>query len=281
MWHEGTDGMAEQRVVAASDSGPELGYVAAGPPSAPAVLLLHSLGADTRMWLPQWDDLAAGHRVLAMDSRGHGRSGWDGAVSVDAWATDIARVLTHAGVDRVSLVGVSMGGVQAMAYTARYSAKVAGLVVADSFARLDGEVAAGKIAGLMGQAERLGMSGLADAYVADTFTVTPLPPSAVDVRDSIASLPRSAYLATVQACFSADVAGLLPLITAPALVLWGERDQKTPRVLSEHIAAAMGVPLREIPGAGHLSNLENPVAFTAAVADFLATRARYEGMGID
>jgi 3-oxoadipate enol-lactonase len=267
-----------QRTVPSSDGAPALAYVEAGAPAAPVVLLLHSLGADSRMWRPQWDDLAASYRVLAMDSRGHGRSGWDGSVSVEAWSDDVERVLAHADVRRVCLVGVSMGGIQAMTYAARHPERVAGLVIADSFARVDADVAEGKIATLAGQAERLGMGALADAYVEDTFTSTPAPPSAHDIRDAIAGLDPAAYTATVRTCFTADVAGLLPRITAPALVVWGERDAKTPLALSEAIAA--GLPdarLHRIPEAGHLSNLENPAAFTALVADFLGTRARFLG----
>jgi pimeloyl-ACP methyl ester carboxylesterase len=269
------------RTVPGSDGHPELAYVDTGSPSTPAVLLLHSLGTDTRMWLPQRDGLVRRHRVLAMDSRGHGRSGGDEVMAVGEWVADVDRVLTHAGVDRVTVVGLSMGGIQAMAYAAQHPERVAGLVVADSFARLDPEVADGKIAMLTGQAERLGMSGLADAYVADTITLTPAPPGAWDVRAAIAAMTAPAYLAAVRTCFGADVTGLLPMITAPTLVLWGERDEKTPRPLSELVAARIdGARLARVPMAGHLSNLENPAAFTAHVADFLDTRARYEGIGI-
>lgn len=272
---------AREHGVPSSDGAPALGYVEAGDPAAPVVLLLHSLGADTRMWRPQWDELAANHRVLAMDSRGHGRSGWDESVSVDAWADDVERVLAHADVRRVCLVGVSMGGIQAMAHAARHPERVAGLVVADSFAALNPEVAQSKIATLVGQAERLGMDALADAYVEDTFTSTPVPPDAQDIRDSIAGLDPAAYTATVRACFSADVAGLLTMITAPVLVLWGERDAKTPLALSEAIAARVrDARLHRIPEAGHLSNLENPAVFTALVADFVGTRAQHEEIGI-
>lgn len=270
-----------ERDVPSSAGAPALGYVEAGDPAAPVVLLLHSLGADTRMWRPQSDELAASYRVLAMDSRGHGRSGWDGSVSVDAWADDVERVLVHANARRVCLVGVSMGGIQAMAHAARHPERVAGLVVADSFAGLNADVAQSKIATLVGQAERVGMDALADAYVEDTFTSTPPPPGAQDIRDSIAGLDPAAYTATVRACFSADVAGLLPMITAPVLVLWGERDAKTPLALSEAIAAGVrDAQLHRIPEAGHLSNLENPAVFTALVADFLGTRAQYEEIGI-
>ncbi len=68
---------------------------------------------------------------------------------------------------------------------------------------------------------------------------------------------------------------------APALVLWGERDAKTPRPLSERIAAGLqDAELGIVPAAGHLSNLENPADFTRLTEDFLDRRAAGDGMRI-
>ncbi|HLB76287.1 MAG TPA: alpha/beta fold hydrolase, partial [Candidatus Dormibacteraeota bacterium] len=112
----------------------------------------------------------------------------------------------------------------------------------------------------------------AKAYVADTFTTSPPVAAAAVVADAISSMRQDAYLASTRICFGVRLARLLPHITAPTLVLWGERDQKTPRELSERIATAIpSARLETIPAAGHLSNAENPAAFTAALRHFLST----------
>lgn len=255
----------------AAGAGPALAYADTGPERPDAVVLLHSLGTDRRMWRDQTAALRARHRVLAPDCRGHGRSGWAEPVDVDAWAADLDRVLDAAQIERAALAGVSLGGIQAVAYAAAHPDRVSAVVVADSFAELPADVAETKIAGLARQAETEGMAAVADDYVADTFTIAPPPDGAGLVRAAIAGMDVRAYTASVRACFGARVADRLAAVRVPALVLWGDRDEKTPRGRSEQIAAGIpGATLREIPGAGHLSNLENPAAFTRAVEDFLS-----------
>ena len=259
------------RTVAASPGGPALAYADTGPDGPDAVVLLHSLGTDHRMWADQIAALRDRHRVIVPDCRGHGGSAWAGPAGVDAWVADLDRVLDAAGTERAALAGVSLGGIQAIAYAAARPDRVRSVVIADSFAELPAEVAEAKIAGLAGQAETEGMAAVADSYVADTFTLDPPPAGAERVRAAIAGMDVSAYTASVRACFGARVGDRLAAVRAPALVLWGDADAKTPRALSERIAAGVpGAELREIPGAGHLSNLENPAAFTRAVADFLS-----------
>jgi 3-oxoadipate enol-lactonase len=266
------------RIPPAGAGRPGLSYREAGPRSLPALVLLHSVGTDGRLWEAQLTGLAGEYRLIVPDTRGHGRSGWDGPIGIGTWADDLSRVLDHAEVPAAWLAGVSMGGVQAMAFAAEHTGRVSGLVIADSFAELEPATAAAKISALSGQAERLGMAGLADAYVTETITTDPPPPGAAAVRDAIASMPVEAYLASVRTCFGARLGHCLAGIAAPALVLWGERDTKTPRPLSERIAAGIrGARLEVIPGAGHLSNVENPAAFTTAVRRFIAAGAAGAG----
>jgi 3-oxoadipate enol-lactonase len=251
-----------------------LNHVSTGSDGDTAVVFLHSLGTDHRMWRDQAGALAARHRVVLPDSRGHGGSPWPGPPSVDDWVADLDRVLDAAGVRRAVLVGLSLGGIQAIAYAAEHPGRVSALVGADSFAALDPEVATAKAEGLAGQALSEGTAAVADSYVADTFTVSPLPTGAEVVRSAIAGMDPEAYAATARACFGARVDDRLGAVRAPTLVLWGDRDRKTPRPLSERIAAGIaGAELAEVPGAGHLSNLENPAEFTRLVAGFADGRS--------
>jgi 3-oxoadipate enol-lactonase len=209
------------------------------------------------------------------EARGHGDSEWAPPLTLDAWVADLDRVLDAAGVERVVLAGLSMGGVQALAYALEHPERVRGLVLADTFAELDPDVAAAKVAQLAGTAETAGMAALAEAYVAETFT-RPVSTDRVRwVRDAIAAMTPAAYVASARACFGARLADRLTEVGLPTLVLWGTRDAKTPRALSEKLADGIaGAVLVEVPEAGHLANLESPRAFTEALDAFAGAPGR-------
>lgn len=258
--------------VALSSTGgtPDIRYLDTGPRDDHAVVLLHSLGTDHRLWRHQIKALSSQHRIIAPDSRGHGASGWAAGLTMRDWTDDLGRILDHAGVRDVVLAGISMGGVQAMAYATDHPERVRGLVIADSFAELAPDVATAKITGLAHRARAGTMAALADFYVDSTFVVDPRPGGAEDVRQAIAGMRPEAYVASTETCFGATLDGSLSEIDVPALVLWGELDEKTPRQLSERIADAVPkASLETIPAAGHLSNVENPDGFTRLLADFV------------
>jgi 3-oxoadipate enol-lactonase len=253
-----------------TEGDPGLAYLDVGPRSRRAVVFLHSLGADHRMWSDQVAALAADRRVIVPDSRGHGASVGSGPASFHDWVGDLERIFEHAGTEQVALVGISMGGVQAMAYAADFPDRVSALVIADSFAELTPEIAQGKISGMVDRAHNEGMAEWARSYVAETFTTRAQ--GADVIRDAIAGMDPATYAASVQACFGAQLAERLGGLRVPTLVLWGDRDRKTPRELSEHIATTIpAARLGVVPDAGHLSNLENPDAFTDLVRQFLST----------
>lgn len=240
-----------------------------GPPHGRALVLLHSLGADGQMWQECIDRFETDQRILVPDSRGHGASAGPITASVDEWVADLRAVLESAGARDVMLVGVSLGAIQAIAYAAQHADRVAGLVLADSFVHLPPDTAQAKIAVLTEQVRRDPMPVVADQYVDDTF-VTPFPPGAESVRRSMATMNPDSYLSSVRACFGVDIRDRLPHVIAPSLVLWGDRDAKTPRALSEQIAEGIGrAELRVVPRAGHLSNVDNPETFADLVDSFL------------
>jgi 3-oxoadipate enol-lactonase len=253
---------------ASGADGTRIAYRDAGCRHEETLVFLHSLGADGGMWDACRALLPTGLRVVVPDTRGHGASGAAAAMSVDAWVADLDEVLSSASVERALLVGVSMGGIQALAFAARHPERVTGLVVADSFAALPRDVAERKIASLRDRARTAPMDVVAREYLAETFQ-EPYPPGAESVRRAISGMDSPSYRAAVETCFGADIEALLPDVVAPTLVLWGERDTKTPRHLSEAIAGQLrNARLSVVPDAGHLSNIDNPRAFLAEVTSF-------------
>jgi 3-oxoadipate enol-lactonase len=267
-------------MTAASDSsatasdGTVLAYREQGSPERPAMVLLHSLGADGHMWDGCLEHLTDVHRVVVPDLRGHGASGPSAKASVDQWVDDLRDVLEAAEAEPAVLVGVSLGGIQAIAFAAEHPQLVAALVVADTFVALPPDVADAKIRTLGGQAAQLPMRAVADQYVVDTFQ-EPLPAGAETVRRALSGMDADSYIAAVDACFGVQIADRLARVQAPTLVLWGDRDTKTPRPLAEEIVAGIdGARFAVVPDAGHLSNIDNPAAFSAAVAAFSLEHGR-------
>lgn len=248
----------------------QLHYLDAGPPDAQqAVLLLHSLGADHRLWRPQVEALQSQVRILAPDCRGHGKSTGGREASLENWVEDIRAVLEAAGATRVDVVGVSMGGIQAMAFAHRYPDRVRSLVLADTFASLEENLVEGKVQATGGAAVKMGMKDYADLYLEQTLKEGAAKVDAQALREAIAGMEPESYLATARACFSVKLDASLPEIQAPTLVVIGEEDEKTPMEYSRRIADAIpGAQLRVIPRAGHLSNIDNPAGFTEALLEF-------------
>ncbi|MBI9045042.1 MAG: alpha/beta hydrolase [Anaerolineaceae bacterium] len=109
----------------------------AGNPGNEAMLLLHGIGADHKMWKPQLQIFAEnGYYVLAPDMLGHGKSSKVNALELSDWEYQINELLRYKNVSNCHLVGVSMGGVIAQSYAMNNPAKVNRLVLSDTFGEL-------------------------------------------------------------------------------------------------------------------------------------------------
>jgi 3-oxoadipate enol-lactonase len=236
------------------------------------IVFLHSLGTDHRMWKYQLEDLKGKRWVLiAPDARGHGKSSWNTGISLNLWVNDILQLIDFLGLQRVIICGVSMGGVQALAFAQRYPNRVSGLVLADTFARIEPEVVPKKIRLTAGIAKERGMEKYANQYLDLTLSYSNTAQAIREVlRKSIAEMELEAYQESVQACFSVNLERGLKDLNIPALVLIGEDDQKTPISYSKVIAE--GIPeskLRIVPRACHLANVDQPKEFNHLLKEFL------------
>ncbi len=121
---------AERRV---DVDGLSLRFLDWGRPDAPPIVLLHGGGQSGRTWDACCLTLARRYRCLALDQRGHGDSGWSphAAYGFDDHAADIAAFIAALGLHEPMLVGMSMGGINAVACAARDGARLRGLVAVD------------------------------------------------------------------------------------------------------------------------------------------------------
>ncbi|BBB01710.1 putative hydrolase [Actinacidiphila reveromycinica] len=257
------------------DTGGGGGPEAGGGPAVP-LLLVHGHPFDRTMWGPQVAVFGAGRRVIAPDLRGYGKSTVrSGSTGLDVFARDLAALLDALEVERAVLCGLSMGGQVVLEFHRLFAARVAGLVLADTFAQ--GETPAGRKE-RYDRAEVLERDGMA-AYahgvldsMVDPGTVRDQPEVAAHVlRMMLGAPPQGAAAALRGRAERPDYTGTLARIAVPTLVVVGRRDVFTPvsdaEFLHERIA---GSRLAVVEGAGHMPNLERPGAFDAALAGLLA-----------
>ncbi|MFD7229367.1 alpha/beta fold hydrolase [Streptomyces sp. NPDC059881] len=121
--------MADHRLI--DVGGVRLAYEVSGPPDAPPLVLLHALGEDATDWDTVAPSFARGRRVYALDLRGHGRSDWPGEYSLQLMRDDVLGFLDALALDRVDLVGHSMGGIVAYLLAEDHPQRVARLVLED------------------------------------------------------------------------------------------------------------------------------------------------------
>jgi 3-oxoadipate enol-lactonase len=260
--------------VKATIEGAVIEYDARG--EGPAVLLLHAFPLGLFMWDAQVEALAATHRVVRFDARGFGGSApGDGALTMERIADDGAALLDHLGIERAVVGGCSMGGYAAFAFVRRHPQRLTGLVLQDTRAGADTAEARANRATLAAKVLVEGASAAAEAFLPKLVGET----TRRDRPDLVASL-RERILATSPPGIANALSGLaaradsretLPTIAVPTLVLVGAEDVLTPPPEAATMAAAIPrARLDVIPGAGHLSNLENPAAANAALRAFLA-----------
>ena len=235
--------------------------------------MLHGFSHDSRVWRPQLRSLADEFTVIAWDAPGAGLSDDPPEpFSFDEWATSLEAFMDAIEVATSHLVGLSWGGVLAQVFAHRYPARVRSLVLADTYAGWRGSLPAPM------PAERLAAC-LADShlppaefvgrYLPGMFSASP-PTAAVDELAAImADVHPLGFRLMATALAEADTSGILPTLTVPTLLVWGDADVRSPIGIADQFRAAIpGARFVEIRGAGHVSNLERPEEFTAAVRMF-------------
>lgn len=266
------------------------------------LLLIHGFPLDRTMWRPQQDGLARVARVIAPDLRGFGenasaaaRAGAHGAtgdgddardeanagapplpdtITMDDYASDLAFLLARLDLESVVLCGLSMGGYIAMAFVERYPTAVRGLVLANTRAGADSEAARAARLAAIERARTEGVGAIADAMLPKMLadaTRAERPDLAESVRAMMARQSPDAVAAALRGMIARpDRTDRLASVRVPTLVVTSDADTLIPPAESEAIARAIpGARLAVVPRAAHLSNLENPDAFNAAVRDFL------------
>lgn len=252
-------------------SGLTINYDEAG--SGPPLLLLHAFPFDRSMWEPQLAALASSARVIAPDLPGFGESP-AAPFTIEGVADLVAEFLGALNVPKATVCGLSMGGYVALALARKHADKLAGLILADTRAGVDDTAAkAGRdkaIATVTEKGTAALFEGMAPKVMSD-HTQTAKPEVVARAKAIAAKQPAASVAAALAALRDRpDANAGLKDIAVPTLVIVGEHDAVTPPLAAANLSAQIrGSTLVHIPGAGHLSNLENAEAFNEAVKAFL------------
>jgi pimeloyl-ACP methyl ester carboxylesterase/acyl-CoA thioesterase FadM len=240
--------------------------------SGPAIVFVHGFPLDRTIFRHQLDTLT-GYRRIGLDLRGMGQSeAPDLGYSMATYADDIAAVLDAFGEDRVVLCGLSMGGYIAFEFLRRYRSRLRGLILMDTRAEADSVEGKRARDTLVGKVREQGAVAAAEAML-PRFFMAGVPEEIIEsVRNMILRSPVAGIVGALTAMRDRpDATPLLPtLVGIPALVIVGQGDVITPPALSRAMAGAIPeARLVEVPGAGHLPSIEQPVPTTRAILKFL------------
>ena len=257
-------------------NGININYELTGKEDAPVVMLSHSLACSLVMWQPQMAALESEFQVLRFDTRGHGDSDApEGAYTLEQLTADAVGLLDVLNIETVRYVGLSMGGMIGQCLALDYSDRLKSLALCDTAAVMPDETqpiwqqridAAGQT----------GMAGQVDETLERWFRPEYLelnPPEVEMIRRQILATPVAGYVGCCEAIRRLTYLERLSEIKMPTLIMVGEEDPGTPVAASEAMHAQIaGSKLVVLPGARHLSNIEQAEAFNTALMEFLPQR---------
>ncbi|MSP93656.1 MAG: alpha/beta fold hydrolase [Alphaproteobacteria bacterium] len=242
-----------------------------GREGAPWVVFSNSLATNLSMWDDQAAALAKDFRVLRYDQRGHGKTDApDGRYNFDTLVADVIGLYDALNIARAHFVGLSMGGMTAVALAEKHPGRVDRLVPCDCGPASTPQ-SAQQWEERIALARDKGIAALVEPTLGRWFPAEYLaanPATANKVRQMIRTTPVAGFVGCAYALSDFDLRPGLGAITTPTLFICGGKDAALPGTKALHTGVA-GSAFIEVPGAGHISNLEQPQFFTKTLKDFL------------
>ncbi|MGH7266635.1 MAG: alpha/beta fold hydrolase [Candidatus Rokuibacteriota bacterium] len=247
-------------------------YGAQGGRGRPLVLL-HGYGWDHSLWDDILTRFASRYRVIAGDSRGHGRSDKPaGPYTISVLARDWYGLVTALAAEPACLVGFSLGGMIASLLAVEHPETVEALVLVATLCEADPDLEVKLEARIRAAREEGPVAG---AHVGARQIFSPrfmeLHPDVIDrfVRWR-ASMPQEPLFETARAVYGFRVCERLREIRVPCLVVYGDDDAITPPPAARRIAESVpGARLVGIHGAGHMIPVEKPSELATVLDAFL------------
>lgn len=263
-------------------NGLALHYLEWGENNGPTILLLHGFLSQAHIWYSLASKFTPEYRVIALNQRGHGKSGWstDGAYSIDDHFTDLAQFIERLHLQDLILIGHSMGGRNALFYTACIPDRIAKLVLVDARPGNSNE----SVMALKRMLDSIGFGyGDLDDFLEKAQTLYPdlslkasfdlihTRETGSFARGSISTYDPWMIIASRLAEFMVEeLWPFMESIPCPTLIVRGEYSTFVSQGEAENMCRM--IPKAEIaviPRASHLPMIENQTAFKEAVLSFL------------
>lgn len=253
-----------------ADDGCPINVEVEGSPDAPALMLSNSLGTNLHMWDDQAAEFARHFRLIRYDRRGHGKSGVPrGPYSMERFGRDALAILDALGIAKTHWCGLSMGGMVGQWLGANAPDRIEKLVLSNTHYYYADKTPWNDRIKVV---QEKGLDALVDGNMQRWFTeeFRQRSPEVVDrMKSYFTGTDPQGYIACCEAIRDMDFRESNPRIKAPTLVIVGSRDPATPpeagEALAKQITGARVVSL----DAAHISNMEQPQAYTRTVLDFL------------
>ena len=250
--------------------GLEIAYERVG--EGPPIVFVHGATSDSRIWRPQLAALADEFTVVAWDEPGAGGSSdVPAAFTLPDYARCLAALIDAIDVGPAHVVGLSWGGTVALELYRLRPDLVATLLLADTYAGWKGSLPAEEVRARVEGVRKIVAAGAEsfDPTLPGLFAGDP-PAEFVPLLERMAADVRPDSMKTALLVMAeADQRDLLAQVAVPTLLIWGELDGRSPLTVARQFDDAIpSTELVVIPGAGHVSNLEAPEQFNAAVREF-------------
>ncbi len=248
-------------------------YAVSGRQHAPALVLLHPLGASSGTWQAQLAEFERFFRVIRIDLRGHGGSrleeGEPRPCRIEDLATDSLGVLDAIGIERAHWCGLSIGGVMALQVAVMAPRRVLRLVLANTAAHFpppsmwDERIETARSRGLAPL-----FAGIPERWFTPGFRAHD-PTEIERIMSLFEGTQVRGYIEACSALRDVDLRPRLAGVQAPTLVIGSAQDVSTPIERSEELTEGITGADLIVLDAAHLSNVEQAVEFTTTVVDFL------------
>jgi pimeloyl-ACP methyl ester carboxylesterase len=251
-------------------SGLEIAYerVGGGPP----LVLVHGAATDGRMWQPQLAALADEFTVVAWDEPGAGRSSDVPAdFALADYAHALAALIEALALGPAHVAGLSWGGTVVQELYRHHPALVATLILADTYAGWKGSLPEEELRARVAHYRKTFAAPAEefDPTLPGLLAGDPPAEAVALLEEMAADVRRESMKTQLSVMAEADERDLLPGNGVPTLLIWGELDARSPLSVARQFEQAIpGARLVIIPGAGHVSNLEQPDRFNEAVREF-------------
>jgi 3-oxoadipate enol-lactonase len=244
-----------------------------GGHDAPWLIFSNSLATNLSMWDDQARTLSGRFRILRYDQRGHGKTqAPEGLYPFATLLADAVALMDTIEISRAHFCGLSLGGATALGLAEQHPDRIDRVIVCDSPCAST-PASAKQWQERIGVAKSGGMAVIAEPTLQRWFppeVYAANPPGVAKVRAMVLSTPVNGFIGCCAALADHNFRSSVATVTRPVLFLVGEKDAPNAAMREMHKELA-GSQFVEIAGAGHISNVEQPEAFTRALDQFLKT----------